>query len=86
MVRPGIEPRTSYLRIRCPADCTTRPGRTISIGIELVKAVIPFVKVVGRSGGAVVLGKLPVPEHPTNLDNSRARAYCAYSKRGWVLF
>ena len=31
----------------------------------------------GRSGGAKVLGKLPVPERPTNLDDSRARAYCA---------
>ena len=35
----------------------------------------------------MVLGKLPVPgpEHPTNLGNSRARAYCACSRcgRGW---
>ena len=29
----------------------------------------------GWSGGAMVLGKLPVPERPTNLDNSWARAY-----------
>ena len=26
---------------------------------------------VGRSGGGVVLGKLPEPGHPTSLDNSR---------------
>ena len=32
---------------------------------------------VGWSGGAMVLGKLPVPEHPTNLDFSRARVCCA---------
>ena len=25
----------------------------------------------------MVLGKLPVPEHPTNLEKSSARAYCA---------
>ena len=25
----------------------------------------------------MALGKLPVPGRPTNLDNSRARAYCA---------
>ena len=31
----------------------------------------------GWSGGAMVLGKLPVPGRPTNLDDSRARAYCA---------
>ena len=39
----------------------------------------------GWSGGAMVLGKLPGPGRPTNLDNSRARAYCAYSRcgRGW---
>ena len=30
----------------------------------------------GWSGGAKVLGKLSVPEHPSTLDNSRARAYC----------
>ena len=32
----------------------------------------------GWSGGAMVLGKLPVPGRPTNLDKSRARAYCTY--------
>ena len=36
--------------------------------------------------GAKVLGKLPVPERPTNLDDSRARAYCACSMCGWGLF
>ena len=40
----------------------------------------------GWSGGAMVLGKLPVPGRPTNLDHSRARAYCACSGCGWGLF
>ena len=40
----------------------------------------------GWSGGAKVLGKLPVPERPTSLDDSRARAYCACNRRGWGLF
>ena len=40
----------------------------------------------GRSGGAMVLGKLPVPGRPTNLDHSRARAYCACSRCGWGMF
>ena len=40
----------------------------------------------GWSDGAMVLGKLPVPERPTNLDDSRARAYCACSRCGWGLF
>ena len=31
----------------------------------------------------MVLGKLPVPGRPTNLDNSGARAYCACSRCGW---
>ena len=31
----------------------------------------------------MVLGKLPVPLRPTNLDNSRARAYCACGRCGW---
>ena len=39
-----------------------------------------------RSGGAVVLGKLPVPGRPTNLDYNRARAYCACNRYGWGLF
>ena len=34
----------------------------------------------------MVLGKLPVPVRPTNLDHSRARAYCACSGCGWGLF
>ena len=29
------------------------------------------------TGGAKVLGKLPVPGRPTNLGYNRARAYCA---------
>ena len=37
----------------------------------------------GWSGGAMVLGKLPVPGRPTYLDDSRARAYCACSGCGW---
>ena len=40
----------------------------------------------GWSGGALVLGKLPVPGRPTNLHNSNARAYCTYSRCGWGLF
>ena len=29
-----------------------------------------------------MLGKLPVPGRPTNLDNKSARAYCACSRCG----
>ena len=36
----------------------------------------------GWSGGAMVLGKLPVPGRPTSLDKSRARAYCSCSSAG----
>ena len=32
----------------------------------------PEFKLRGGRGGAMMLGKLPVPGHPTNLDNSRA--------------
>ena len=34
------------------------------------------------SGDVMVLGKLKVSGRPTNLDNSRARAYCAYNRGG----
>ena len=37
----------------------------------------------GWSGGAMVLGKLPVPGRPTILNDSRARTYCACSRCGW---
>ena len=40
----------------------------------------------GWSGGAMVLGKLPVPGRPTYLDNSGARAYCACIRCGRGLF
>ena len=37
-----------------------------------------------------MLGKLPVPGRPTNLDSSRARAYCACNRCGsgvvWTFF
>ena len=36
----------------------------------------------GWSGGAKVLGKLPVLGRPTNLDYSWARAYCACIRCG----
>ena len=31
----------------------------------------------------MVLGKLPVPGRPTNLDHSRAETYCTCSRCGW---
>ena len=34
----------------------------------------------------MVLDKLLAPGRPTTLDNSRPRAYCAYSRCGWGLF
>ena len=40
----------------------------------------------GRTGGAMVLGKLSVPGRPTNLNNSRSRAYGACSRCGCGLF
>ena len=40
----------------------------------------------GCSGVAKVPGKLPVPGRPTNLDKSRARAYCIGSMCGCGLF
>ena len=36
----------------------------------------------GWLGGAMVLCKLPVPGHPSNLADSRARAYCACREAG----
>ena len=52
----------------------------------VMSAILLLRYVRGWSGGAKVLGKLPVPGRPTNLDDSRARAYCACSRCGWGLF
>ena len=57
-----------------------------------VQAALPFKKYYlfftlrrqGWSGGAMVVGKLPVSRR-TNLDKSRARAYCACGRCGWGL-
>ena len=38
------------------------------------------------AGGVMVLDKLPMPGRPTNLDHSRAKAYCPCSGCGWGLF
>ena len=51
----------------------------------LINIKMPAV-VASQSGGAKVLGKLPVPGRPTYLDYSRARAYCACNRCGWGLF
>ena len=41
VARPGIEPRTPDLRVRCPTDCATRPGRTngevVVLGVPILK-------------------------------------------------
>ena len=44
-----------------------------------LKRLIPGI----GTGGWVVLSKLPVPGRPSNLADSRARAYCACSGCGW---
>ena len=53
----------------------------MKINILYIISYILYVR--GWSGGAMMLGKLPVPGRPTNLDKSRARAYCACSRCGW---
>ena len=45
-----------------------------------------YLELFGWLSDEMVLGKLSMPGHPTNLDNSRARAFCACSKCGWKLF
>ena len=56
-------------------------------GLEVIKLFFMLNSVEqGWSGGAMVLDKLPVPGRPTNLDHSRARAYCACSRCGWGMF
>ena len=38
VARPGIEPRTPDLRVRCPTDCATRPGLFLwNMTIKIIK-------------------------------------------------
>ena len=55
--------------------------------MEVKKNDVKLLSVTLRwSDGAMVLGKLPVPGRPTNLEKSRARAYCACGRCRWGLF
>ena len=58
----------------------------ISIIIFITEKSDGLFEIGGWSGGAKMLHKLSVPGRPTNLKNSRARAYCACSRCGWGLF
>ena len=40
----------------------------------LLSSILSYIFLWGVSGGAIVLGKLPVPGRPTYLADSRARA------------
>ena len=41
VARPGIEPRTPDLRVRCPTDCATWPGAVCTGTPFMVKAILP---------------------------------------------
>ena len=49
---------------------------------SLIHHIRCLITLSGWLGGAMVLGKLPVPGPPSNLADSRARAYCACSGCG----
>ena len=51
-----------------------------------VPITVIFLCKVGWSGGAMVLGKRPVPGRLTYLEYSRAGAYCVCGGCGWGLF
>ena len=58
----------------------SRGSRAISV--RATKVLLYTCLKMGWSGGAMVLGKLPVPGCPTHLDQSTARTYCACSRCG----
>ena len=73
------------MKIRCIDDASIKSFRECG-NICINKTITHYMFDTGWSGGAMVLGKLPVPGRPTNLDDSGARAYCACSRCGWGLF
>ena len=58
----------------------------IALIYPLISPFVYLFNVRGWSNGAKMLGKLPKPGRPTNLDNSRTKAYCACSRCGRGLF
>ena len=73
--------------------CVQKFIHTLLVSLNLLySAITPLhysgysTKNLGWSGGVMVLGNLPMPGRPTNLDYSRERAYCACSGcgRGWL--
>ena len=81
-----------HLQHRCCQTCHSRLCQAsvisdVSIArcLSLAPCSIFLSFLGGWSGGAMALGKLPVPGRPTIL-MSRTRACCACSRCGWGLF
>ena len=55
-------------------------------GQRLACHLLSYKPLVGWSSVAIGLGKFLMPGSPTNFDNSRARAYCAFSRYGCGMF
>ena len=63
----------------CPEQPIFALNNRLSTGfgdVELIPNIFFYLKV-GVVGWCDVLGNLPLPGRPSNLDYSRARAYCA---------
>ena len=78
-LRVNLSPSSNHFTFVLFERVVGRAGRwhcvTFSAGASL-----------GKSGGAMVLGELPVPGLLTSLENSRVRAYCACNRCGSKLF
>ena len=87
-----------YISVHFYGSLIIREQHGIQCTITIVSGMLPEIHTVekcdfhkpiihsqmgGWSSGAMVLGKLTVPGRPTNLDYSKARAYCACSRCGW---
>ena len=75
----------------CHGDCSKRANHSVVCHdgvLDNLGNYFMFLafKKWGWSGGAKVLGKLPVPGRPTYLDFSSARAYCTCNRCGWGVF
>ena len=78
MARPGIEPRTSDLRVRCPTDCATGPGlkrRSLHFCASLydkdTKATIKILKIGTLKIITIILlkmGQFGFKVHPKDTD------------------
>ena len=84
VARPGIEPRTPDLRVRCPTDCATRPGPSV-VECKLNQWCLNSHNAVFQ-GGLVQSNMMAPPGSENICCASLSRAIIWVSKGGYYVY